>query len=118
MPFHGDDKEDQEVDNKDGPEHRNVECIKKCTKHRNEESPCYAVPDKQSEVSNQTVLLKLEHKQQLNKQNYQNLNSGKRLMNGLNSAFALVGSSGPSSGRKRAESEQKFEFLTNPLIYL
>lgn len=29
--------------------------------------------------------------------NYQNLNSGKRLMNGLNSSLALVGSDGPSS---------------------
>jgi len=28
---------------------------------------------------------------------YQNLNSGSRRMNGLNSSFALVGSSGPSS---------------------
>lgn len=35
-----------------------------------------------------TVLLLME---------YQNLNSGNRLTNGLNSSFALVGSSGPFS---------------------
>ena len=31
---------------------------------------------------------------------YQNLNSGKRLMNGLNSSLAFVGREGPSSGKK------------------
>lgn len=31
---------------------------------------------------------------------YQNLNSGNLLMNGLNSSFALVGSSGPPSSIK------------------
>lgn len=31
---------------------------------------------------------------------YQNLNSGKRLMNGRNSSFALVGNSGPLSSAK------------------
>lgn len=39
-----------------------------------------------------TVLLLME---------YQNLNSGNRLTNGLNSSFALVGSSGPFSSAKR-----------------
>lgn len=31
---------------------------------------------------------------------YQNLNSGSRLMNGLNSSFDFVGSSGPSPSEK------------------
>lgn len=35
---------------------------------------------------------------------YQNLNSGSRLMNGLNSSFARVGNSGPSSSPAKDDS--------------
>lgn len=46
-----------------------------------------------------TVLLLME---------YQNLNSGSRLTKGLNSSFALVGSSGPFSSAKTRKSVSIF----------
>jgi purine nucleoside permease len=50
LPFHSDNKEDHEVDNKDRPEHWNIEYIKKCTKQGNEESPCYIVPKNKEDI--------------------------------------------------------------------
>lgn len=60
---------------------------------------------KKVQISAITVLLLIE---------YQNLNSGNRLTNGLNSSFALVGSSGPFSS---AEKNNKHQFRTTENMF-
>ena len=44
LPPHGDDKEHDEVDDQDGPEHGDVEQRKECTKVANQNSPSGGQP--------------------------------------------------------------------------
>jgi len=77
LPLHRYAEESDEVHNEDGPEHGNIENLEECADQGDRRGLCDCVP---------------------------NLNSGNRLMKGLNSSLLCVGNAGPSGSSAESKS--------------
>lgn len=92
LSSHGDSKEDAEIDQQNGPKDRDIEDAKEAAKQCNNGGLGGRIPVICTFQQTRSLCAKRK-----NMVAYQNLNSGSRRINGLNSSSAFVGKDGPSS---------------------